>query len=277
MSDVSCPTSTYCVAVDSNGAALFWNGASWSTPRHVNANGSLTTVSCSSKTSCVVVSDAGKAVALKGGVWLAPQSLGPADSYRISCPSSHFCAAVGANGLPGKPSTIATFNGHSWSSHLTSTNGTMNDRLLGVSCVTSTYCVAVNYDGQILTFDGTRWSPMSKFGPKGLISVSCPTTQFCMAVAVSGVSILIHETSWSDATGIPKFQSAIGYSVSCLTAKACVTLGLSGEADAWRTGKWSSPARVFAGGFSALASVSCSRSGSCVAIDSKGESSVRQF
>jgi hypothetical protein len=273
LSDVACSSSSFCVAVDSLGAALFWHGSQWSAPHHVNANGSLDSVSCPSTTYCVVVSDAGKAVTYHGGAWSAPKTLGPEDSYSVSCPSVNFCAAVGANGLPGKPSTIATFNGHSWSSHLTTTSGSQSDRLLGVSCATATHCVAVNFDGQILTFNGKRWSPMLTVGPKGLISVSCPSNSFCLAVTISGVSIEIHATSWTNTTTIPKFQAALSYSVSCATSTTCVVTGLNGQTDKWRAGMWNTPVKVFTGGFNALVSTSCTRSGYCMVITSKGRSS----
>jgi hypothetical protein len=273
LSEVSCSSSTFCIAVDSLGSALFWNGSQWSAPHHVNANGSLNSVSCPSTTYCVVVSGAGKSVTYHAGAWSPSKTLGPEDSYRISCPSVTFCAAVGASGYPGKPSTIATFNGHSWSSHLTSTSGKLNDRLLGVSCASATYCVAVNYDGRILTFNGSRWSQMPVLGPKGLISVSCPTRSFCLAVTASGRSIVIHGTSWSGMTTIPNFQTAFAYSVSCANSRACVVAGLSGQIDTWRAGKWSKPVKVFAGRFNALVSSSCSHKGYCMVITSKGASS----
>ena len=273
LSEVACSSSNFCVAVDSLGAALFWHGSRWSAPHHVNANGSLDSVSCPSTTHCVVVSDAGMAVTYDNGAWSTPKTIGPGDSYRVSCPSDNFCAAVGANGLPGKPSTIATFNGHSWSSHLTTTSGNQNDRLLGVSCAAATYCVAINYDGQILTFNGRRWSPMPKVGPKGLISVSCPGRLFCLAVTISGVSIEIHATSWTSSTIIPKFQAALSYSVSCATSITCVVAGLNGQTDKWRAGMWSTPVKVFTGGSNALVSTSCTPSGFCMVITSRGKSS----
>ena len=273
LSEVSCSSSTFCVAVDSLGAALFWHGSNWSGHHHVNANGSLDSVSCPSTTYCVVVSDAGKAVTYNGGAWTPSKTIGPEDSYRISCPSVSFCAAVGANGLPGKPSTIATFNGHSWSSHLTSTSGKLNDRLLGVSCASATYCVAVNYNGQILNFNGSRWSAIPTLGPKGLTSVSCASSSFCLAVTASGESIVIHRTKWSGTATIPGFQGGFAYSVSCASSRDCVVAGLDGQIDTWLAGKWSKPVKVFAGRFNALVSTSCSHKGYCMVITSSGKSS----
>jgi hypothetical protein len=273
LSEVSCPSGIFCIAVDSLGAALFWNGHQWSGPHHVNANGSLDSIWCPSTTYCVVVSSAGKAVTYHAGVWSPPKTLGPEDSYRISCPNVTFCAAVGANGRPGKPSSIATFNGHSWASHLTFTRGKLSDRLLGVSCASATYCVAVNLNGQILAFNGSRWSAMPSLGPKGLISVSCASRSFCLAVTTSGESIVIHGTSLSRSTAIPQFRPAFAYTVSCATSSACVVAGLNGQIDTWRAGKWSSPVKVFAGRFNALVSASCSDRGYCMVITSRGESS----
>jgi hypothetical protein len=275
IADVSCPSTSWCVAVDSNGDAVTWQNGSWTAPKHLNANGSLTAVSCATSSFCAVVSAAGTALTLSDGRWSAPQSLGAADSYRVSCPSITFCAAVGANGLPGKPSTIATFNGTKWTSHRTSTNGSANDRLLDVSCATAHYCVAVNYDGLIDIYNGTRWAPTSKSGPAGLTAVSCPSVHFCMAVSARTESaVVIRGRSWTSGPTIPGFDAAFAYAVSCASATRCVAMGLSGDAATWHRGTWSSARKVFAGKYQALVRLSCVPSDRCVAVDSSGQSSV---
>jgi hypothetical protein len=59
LSPVSCPSASFCMAVDTNGYALRWNGVSWSqptwsAPRQVDQNGGgLTAVSCRPGGYCV--------------------------------------------------------------------------------------------------------------------------------------------------------------------------------------------------------------------------------
>ncbi|HVA69989.1 MAG TPA: hypothetical protein VNF08_01525 [Acidimicrobiales bacterium] len=270
---VSCPATDFCVVVDGNGHVIYRRRGTWSPPQAVQAGGSFDSVSCLSATFCVAISS-GHAVTYDGRSWSKAVKAGPDATYKVSCPNISFCAAVGASGLPGKPSTIATFNGHAWSSQQTSTTGSLYDRLMDVSCATSTFCVAVNLDGQILTYKGARWIPSRTAGPKGLISVSCVTRAFCMAVTDSGHSIMYHGRGWSSPAAIPGFASGFAYSVSCASTTACTTIGLSGRAIHWTAGQWSKPETVFPGGPVAGVAVACSPADVCVAVDDKGRSAV---
>src|SRR5664280_410244 len=65
-----------------------------------------------------------------------------------------------------------------------------NPDLTSVSCATPTFCVAVDWAGNALAYNGTSWSspvqvdPNPRFGQDILTSVSCPTSTFCRAVGV---------------------------------------------------------------------------------------------
>jgi len=270
---VSCPTTAFCLVAGGNSQMVYRRSGNWSSPQTVNAGGTFDSVSCRSATFCVAMTS-GHAVTYNGHSWSKAQKVGPEATYKISCPTTSFCAAVGASGMPGKPSTVATYNGHSWSSTQVSTTGTLDDRLMGVSCASSTFCVAVNLDGQILTFNGAKWAPSRVTGPKGLISVSCATPEFCMAVTDSGHSTTFRGKGWSPSANIPKFASAFAYSISCASRTACVAIGLTGEAISWYAGRWSQPVRVFPGAPVAGVAVACSPSNVCVAVNDQGRSSV---
>jgi hypothetical protein len=268
---VSCPNAASCIAVDENGSALFWHGRKWwSGPQPVGAGGTLSSISCPSTTFCVAVSVSGSAVIYDGHAWSSPLPLGPAATYKVSCPTVTFCAAVGANGTAGAASTLATFDGQSWSTQQTSPGG-LKDRLLDVSCATRKFCVAVNLDGKTLVFDGQRWSNVAVDGPPGMISVSCASSTFCLAITDSGASAVFDGTSWSPPADIPAFASAFAYSVSCGSTTRCTAFGLSGMAVTWQQGRWSTPVRVFPGAFSATLAVSCVAPDTCMAVNSKGE------
>jgi hypothetical protein len=60
---VSCPSATFCVAVD-DFDAFTWNGTSWSQPVSIDLGGNayLNSVSCASATFCVAVDESGDAV-----------------------------------------------------------------------------------------------------------------------------------------------------------------------------------------------------------------------
>ncbi len=278
VSVVSCPSTTFCATVDSNGYVHFWKNGAWLAPQYLNAGGSLTSISCTSTTFCVAVSVGGEAMAYNGRTWHSVGSAGPAEGgYQISCATARFCVATGASGLPGKPSWLAVYNGHSWTSQKTVSTGKMNDRVLDVSCATTSHCVAVNWDGKILIYDGSRWATLSKVGPSGLISVSCPSVSFCLAVSDRGSSIVIRGNTWTDATKIPSLAAAFVYSVSCASTKECVAIGLDGHAAPWHAGHWSKAHTVFVGQFFSGVSVSCAPHQQCLAIDSKDQSSLYRW
>jgi hypothetical protein len=66
LTGVSCPDTTFCVAVDARGDAVRWNGARWSTPAGVDAAG-FAGVSCASHAFCAAVAGNGIAVVTKDG------------------------------------------------------------------------------------------------------------------------------------------------------------------------------------------------------------------
>jgi hypothetical protein len=271
---VSCPSSTSCMAVDENGSALRWHDGKWASPQPVEAGGTLTSVSCAAVTFCVALSDGGEGATYDGRSWSAPVVVGPPATYQVSCPTVTFCAAVGASGASGGPSTVATFNGHAWSTFATPASGAADNRILDVSCATARVCVAVNLDGQALVFDGSRWSPSPALVAPGLTSVSCPTASFCLAVTMTGKEATFDGTSWSTPGDIPGFQSAFAYAVSCGSAKVCTVLGLSGRAARWQQGRWSRPVVVFPGRYLATVSVSCADAESCVAVNADGRAAT---
>jgi len=272
---VSCPTSTFCVSVNGDGQVLYYRSGVWSSPQSLALGGSIDSVSCPNKLFCVAVAS-GKAAVYNGHVWSPVVSMGPTgDSYKVSCPTSTFCAAVGANGIPGKLSALVTFNGHSWTTYKTTTTGALNDRLLSVSCSTSQFCMATNFDGQILAFNGKKWTPSHGTAPKGLISISCTASRFCMAVTTTGDSTTFHSGSWSPPKLITALKSAFSYSVSCVSAAECSVIGLSGAATTWTSGRWSRPLTVFPGGGVAGVAISCSTGNNCVAVNDRGMSASR--
>ena len=272
---VSCPTSTFCVSVNGDGQVLYDRRGVWSSPHYLALGGSIDSVSCSSAKFCVAIAS-GEAAVYNGHIWSSATRMGPAgDTYRVSCPVPIFCAAVGASGVPGKPSSLMTFNGRSWSKFNTTATGSVDDRLLGVSCSNPHFCMVTNYDGQVLSFNGSRWTPSHSPAAKSLISVSCATSQFCMAVTINGEAMTFHSQKWSRLTDVPAFKSAGAYSVSCGSATECSVIGLSGAVATWISGRWSSPSTVFPGGYGAGVAISCSSGSDCVAVNDGGFSASR--
>ena len=212
LQSVSCSSTSACTAVgyyDLSGSttahslAEAWNGTRWSiqrTPSITSASGGyLQGVSCVSSLACTAVgysiSSVGETTVLvdawNGTAWSTQDTqatLGVLNS--VSCtPTS--CVAVGQYNL------VEVWNGSTWSAESTpSPSGASYSDLAGISCSSSTVCVAVGYSfttGNPIpltlaeVWDGTGWSIQPTPNPTGaqysyLKSVSCPSASACAAV-----------------------------------------------------------------------------------------------
>ncbi|HEY1828403.1 MAG TPA: hypothetical protein VGF87_10300 [Acidimicrobiales bacterium] len=245
---VSCVSSTFCAA---SGSYLDTSG---------RTNGLLTTLSGTTW--------AAAAAPLPGNAGTDGDSELLVETQGVSCASATLCVAVGlyfdatghGNGL------IDQFNGTTWSTLGPAIEpsgfGTASDQsayLGGVSCPTTTFCVAVgNYEDSntvgwtmLDTFDGSTWSATQGPEPSNtepasdqsvaLYNVDCPTVSFCMAAGQyranvsGGTSMGMVDTlsagTWS-ALSVPmpsnlKAGSATGYAkyLACASPVACVISG----------------------------------------------------
>jgi hypothetical protein len=168
--------------------------------------------------------------------------------------------------------------------------------LLAVSCVSSSFCVAVGSierrnQGVTLAevYDGARWAVMPTADVPGttdseLLGVSCSSQTACMAVGFSqdtqGVTSTLAErwngVGWSlqPTPGVPSSGLA---AVSCWAPTACTAVGGSGSfpnaigsalAERWDGTAWSlepTPA-LPSGSAEALRGVSCVGPGACAAV-----------
>jgi hypothetical protein len=178
LSDVSCPSATFCVAVGTDGAGELierWNGRSWSaaTPKS-RSSAILSGVSCPSARSCFAVGSnltaSGGSVVERwngatwsGSVTPVPRGASFPGLQSVSCVSATRCLAVGNDLNPGV--YAAAWNGSGW--HLaavTATGGHLGD-FDEVRCLSATSCVALAATTQFAAsarsesafWNGTRW------------------------------------------------------------------------------------------------------------------------
>ena len=222
LSDVSCVTASFCMAVGSSGTGTAtlaepWNGSSWSIantpPLPTGTSGSLNEVSCPSASFCVAVgnyysqtasgSSGEIADTWNGSSWsianTPPLPTGTSGFLSgVSCPSAGFCMAVGNYYSQTASGLLAdTWNGSAWSAVAAPTlpTGTNSGSLSGVYCQSANFCMVVGsyYNssggGELAdTWNGSAWSavaaPAFPTGTNGgsLNEVSCPSASFCMAV-----------------------------------------------------------------------------------------------
>jgi hypothetical protein len=151
--------------------------------------------------------------------------------------------------------------------------------LTGISCPSTTVCVAVDAVGNVVTStdpgagEASAWTSATVDGSNPLTGVSCPTTTLCVAVDAAGNVV----TSTDPTGGASAWQVAhVGMvltGVSCTTTSLCVAVGLGGQAvtstdPTGGAGAWTA-ADIDAG--NSLTGISCPSSGLCVAVDAEGQ------
>lgn len=317
MKGVSCASSTMCIAVgknlyQNNSFVELWNGTSWSLLQSIS--GEIRQVACASVTACVAVgASASGAIqtwmiyTLGGWMVTGVAPVTPAGSTEsnlqgVSCTSTA-CTAVGSyrSGSSYKP-LAERWNGSAWSLQTapSPTEGTAQKAMLGVSCASATYCVAVGEAASkpvAQQWNGTEWSLLSVPNPSGakgakLMSVSCTSSTSCMAAGdyyetTSNEKTLAERwngTSWS-INSSPNPSEAKGFvnftAVSCTSSTSCTAAGyyasgVSGGiptenktlVESWNGTEWAIQASPNPSGqaYSALLSVSCTSSTACTAV-----------
>lgn len=255
---ISCPTARLCVAVDATGHVLTTTNAgagtnAWSKPVKIEklTGGSLTAVSCPSNTLCVVVDALGDVLT----------SVNP----------------TGGAGAWTKPLRIDA----------TTVAGGASAGLTGVSCPTTTLCVAVDGGdpGNAVTTTNptgaaSAWKLAKKAGTL-LTSIACPTSTLCVAagdqdyVSTNPASSL---SAWR-ATGTQTGGGSVS-AIDCPALTLCVEAGFGntstglattsttpkGAAGSWTTSSLQpNPPNPGAG---LLDGVACISTAFCVAVDS---------
>jgi hypothetical protein len=140
--------------------------------------------------------------------------------------SPTFCVAA-----EGGPSV---WNGHIWTQP---TNTDAQGQLNSVSCASTTFCVLVDSNGAVLTWNGLGFTPphtiateppLDGTNASGLTGVSCPTATSCRAVDSIGRVFAWNGSSWDSGTLIDNGHALTA--ISCTTSTSCVAVDRSGNA-----------------------------------------------
>ncbi|HTK16866.1 MAG TPA: fibronectin type III domain-containing protein [Acidimicrobiia bacterium] len=193
------------------------------------------------------------------------------DLTDVSCTSTTFCVAVGWRDDPdtGFHTLIETWDGAHWSVTTSPDADPSYNQLLGVSCATPTFCVAVGesqYDvgsgsnALVEMWNGSTWSVASTAATSTLSGVSCPSTTFCAAGG-----LVWNGSSWSTASG------AGGGRVSCVSSTFCVaTYGT--DFKTWNGTAWSDMSGpTISATYNALTGISCVSETVCAAVGRAGD------
>jgi signal transduction histidine kinase len=282
---VSCPTTTICIAVgaDFNGShahsvtstgTLSGGVWSWTTETTVLPDAgdfanALTTVDCVSATMCVA---AGTGLngwitttgTLSGGVWSWTQEVVVPPDFSgnvlsnpsaISCPNSTTCFLGGQDWDGNAITSIGTLSGGIWTWAAETTiaqSPSSLSNLYGMSCPSSTMCVASGYDNasggvtSVGTLSGGIWTwaaetdvASDSSGWGNLVSISCPSTTLCVVTGIDGNQEGITSIgtfsggnwSWTTESLLTTDSSGSGQprAISCPTATSCIVVGQDGN------------------------------------------------
>jgi hypothetical protein len=288
-----------------------WKNDSWSLV--YTYSGTMKAISCPNSAWCMTVTknddDAWRVKWFDyfGGLWAVESASPPlpqgASELRIndvSCTSESACTMVGRYYSGGYKPYVARWNGTSWAqqSAPSPTEGNAGEALLGVSCASSTSCLAVGKAASkpfAERWNGSEWSISSVPNPSGAVDaslqgISCTASNACTAVgsyAKSGaqqrtLAASFNGSTWTIvSTPNPAKEGAAGLrEVSCLSSSSCLAVGslvtpslvLAEEettvALSWNGTSWSLQSSPNAGGssFSAFSAISCSATTACTAV-----------
>ena len=301
------------------------NAASWKTGLLWEHGGStanrLLGVSCFSTSSCAAVGflatslgDLPLALQWNGATWTSatvpvPKEKPVTELFGASCPSSTECFAVGGaeNGFATQITLVEQLKSKEWKIVPSPNPAKAAASILkGVSCVSSTVCIAVgDYANEVLTnenlaeiWNGTEWKIQATPNEKEatfdeLVAVSCTSSSKCTAVGnyrnkagnthslaerYNGKEWLIQETP--NPTGATNTE-LLG--VSCVSSTECYTVGHSEDGggtlltlgELWNGTKWALQKTPNPSGSkgATLSGVSCRRASECEASGSYTNSS----
>ncbi len=245
----------------------------------VTSSGGVDVVSCPTSTFCVAGDHSGGVSYFNGTTWSAPQTIDATNSITaIDCPTVTFCVATDAIGQH------VTMTGTTWSAP--SAFGTLRSlQMLGVSCSSTSFCVAVGetsnfapvdyyfYNG-VWTFDSVNLGPTHT---SAFDAVSCTTTNVCLATDFGGgVTTFTLATSpsvsFSHTTVAidPSLTTYIANSISCLSATSCVAGSNVNQVSSFNGTTWTTTTPFPDGANGVL--VSCAPT-TCFADDSAAQAS----
>jgi hypothetical protein len=218
--NVSCPSTTLCVAAAGGGKVLVSTDptggpSAWSVDA-VDGTANLSAVSCPTTSECFAAAGGGDVISSSnptGGAsaWTV-RHLGLGRLQQLSCPSSSLCLGV-AIGLPNGLLVSTDPEAGPW----TTTNSSFTAQ--DVSCPSTSLCVAVGGSGVSVSTDPSSGQWTSYGLTKPPLSVSCPTTSFC---AIGGIGAGYALTSTDPAAGAAAWKPVLADPIDCATTPAFV-------------------------------------------------------
>jgi hypothetical protein len=222
----------------------------------------FTALSCAAgTTACTAVAPSGQATTRNGRGWSAARAIDPAAMSGagalsgVSCGSPSLCVA-----FDGQTGEVITGRSGVWSSPAPIEPD--GGGIQALSCTSSTFCEAVDYAGQALSFNGSAWSqPGSVYTAGTVAALSCASRSFCLAGDDLGNVAAFGAAGWGAPTALSATNTQVT-AVACAATGSCVA-GVGSTLTTLSRGRWSKPTRVHGAGITA---VSCASKSLCLAL-----------
>ena len=280
LANVSCPSPTFCVAIDNVGNLLTSTNPDGSPPAWAATNdlgSGLTSVSCGSASFCAAVDDGGLFMSTNpagGATWTATQAADDGYLLAVSCPSPRLCVAVDDRGH-----VVTSTNPSAGASSRWQATTVDRSALVGMSCASPTLCVAVDAYGNVVTSSNptggaSAWTVENVDGSNRLLAVSCAGPALCVAVDDRGNAVTSrHPRGGASAWTVENVDGSNRMSaVSCAGPALCVAVDAAGNAVTSHDPSGGASAWTVTGVdvSSQLSGVSCPSSALCVGVDAQG-------
>lgn len=250
---VSCPTTTWCGAVDGSGAFTSAPGNTWRKLRYFGHPADLDNLTCPTVSFCMTLDSAGDTVRIKHGArW--QQHHAPMFTDALSCAGPTLCLSRGLYEGDDYTEAIKVWDGTHWDFSAQS----LGNSVSGISCIPGGSKCMVAEQGSRYVFVTRTHVTRARYAP-GLATLDCPSASFCAGFDHQGRFHVWRNGQWSRA-----HDPAISVvAFSCTGPHLCVAIS-DHSSDTWRGGAWG-PVQTVPGAKS-LVGISCVAS-LCRAID----------
>jgi hypothetical protein len=217
------PGTRFCMAADDQGGVVAWRDGQFGPVDNIDDDFELQSVSCPTATFCMAIDREDATFKYANDSWAKlPLSNKPAvgvyaNLNRVACASPTFCVALtgATNGM-----RYATWNGTAWTDNTSKVLGeTSNPKSL--SCTAQTFCLATTSSGNADRFNGTSWT-VTPVSNTQLWAGCAGTTCRAIDQNVRGYSTT-NGTDWTgptDLTGSTSFS--LPSAVTCVASDLCV-------------------------------------------------------
>jgi hypothetical protein len=246
VNQITCPANGECLVPDRTpGLATVTLGppASATVAGEFGGATRITGLACPATSLCVGVDSGGGVIrsttpARPTGAWRRTLQPGAgAGLAAVSCPTLHFCAAVGAEdhvAVSGHPATATRWTQTVLPFRYPDDEGGPPQRydLTAISCPSSRFCLAGNSEYGLMVsthpaggVPAWRFLRLAAFNADFWVSVSCPSNRFCVAGDgnFGRIAVSTHPTAGGRAWHLFRIASGVGSLAPGISAMTCPT------------------------------------------------------